>query len=69
MWLLPSDDFELRACQLAQINKELEAKLVQTQPALVQQLSVAAREEEETDHMAGAHIELAISFISKTPEC
>jgi hypothetical protein len=54
---------------LAQIDKELEAKLVQTQPALVLQLSVAAREEEEADHMGGAHIELAISSISTTPEC
>jgi len=53
---------------LAQINKELEAKLVQTQPALVLQLSVAAREE-EVDHMGGAHIELAINSISTTPEC
>jgi hypothetical protein len=54
---------------LAQINKELEAKLVQTQPALVLQLSVAGREEEEVDHMGRAHIELAINSISTTPEC
>lgn len=52
---------------MAQISKELEAKLVQTQPALVLQLSVAARE--EVDHMGGAHIELAINSISTTPEC